>query len=86
MDCVDCFISYRHGGLSPWTCSACGRQWVVRDSKWVPVGDDERRLREALYALNRAIEPDGEGDAFDRLRRVRDKVFSLGVELYGWSD
>jgi hypothetical protein len=49
------------------------------------VSDEERRLREALFGLNRALDPDGEGDAFDRLRRARDEVWSLGAELYGWS-
>jgi hypothetical protein len=48
------------------------------------VSEDERRLREALFALNRAIDPSR--DDQERLVRVRDEAWELGVELYGWTD
>ena len=68
------------------------------------VSEDERRLRDALYALNQALPVESTriedyideflGDDNDefaarnlrRLVRVRDEVFELGRELYGWTD
>lgn len=44
--------------------------------------EDERRLKESLHALNRAIHPE-RPDA--RLIRARDEVWALGTDLYGWT-
>jgi hypothetical protein len=67
-----------------------------------PVPDEERRLREALFGLNRTlpanylelvnapVPPLEEGGrerlAIMQLARVRDVVWQLGVDLYGWSE
>lgn len=46
--------------------------------------EDEKRLREALHALNRAIDP--ARDDQEKLVNTRDQVWDLGVKLYGWTD
>lgn len=52
-----------------------------------PLQEEERRLLEALWAINRAIlDPDEPHGHFDRLKRTRDEVWDLGVDLYGWTD
>lgn len=51
-----------------------------------PLQEEERRLREALWALNRTIVPDMPETHEARIRRIRDGVWELGVELYGWSE
>jgi hypothetical protein len=47
----------------------------------------EKDLKEALYALNRAL---GHEDADTEYRQVcilaRDEIWAVGVRLYGWRD
>lgn len=52
--------------------------------------DNEKSLRESLYKLNQAIDPD---DVTDKgkarnahLEHIRDQVWDLGKSLYGWED
>lgn len=81
-------------------CGACGQRHPEGrgacdlDPMNVPPEDDapedEKRLKEALYALNRAIMPDDESFTGPtrnaRLERIRDEVWDLGRGLYGWTD
>lgn len=51
--------------------------------------EEERELREALYALNRGLlrdHLDSDDSRVVRIRRIRDEVWALGHELYGWSE
>jgi hypothetical protein len=55
-----------------------------------PMTAEERTLKEALWALNRARPLDIDMDDPQACRRaetileVRDRVWQLGVDLYGW--
>lgn len=45
--------------------------------------EDEKRLREALHALNRAIDPEWPRP---EVVKARDEVWELGVRTFGWTD
>lgn len=65
-----------------------GHDPSLDDSGKLPVKDEERLLKEALFALNRAIVDDqtvAGGQGFGVVW-VRDEIWVLGERLYGWSD
>lgn len=81
-------------------CGACGQRHPegrgiceLDPMTFIPdeaASDEEKRLRDALYALNNAILPDDTSFTGpirnSSIEKARDEIWSLGKDLYGWKN